>query len=171
MALLKQAWRLLLLTLVYAAALFGAAGTWHWRAAWAFLILTVAVTASYLLVASRLYPDLAQERTAPPADAKSWDRPLVALLGIVGPLATAVVAGLDRHFAWSPALPTATKTIGLIVIGLAGGLTCAAVAENRFFSAIVRIQTDRGHAVVQTPARGEVHPFPEAVGHSLGPRP
>jgi protein-S-isoprenylcysteine O-methyltransferase Ste14 len=150
MALLKQAWRLLALTAVYAAALLGSAGTWRWRAAWAFLALTIALTGCYALVVARVHPDLAQERAAPPADAKRWDKPLVTLIAIVGPLATAVVAGLDRRFGWSPDVPLGAKAAGLALIAAAGVLTCYSVAANRFFSAVVRIQRDRGHTVVST---------------------
>jgi protein-S-isoprenylcysteine O-methyltransferase Ste14 len=159
MALLKQAWRLLALTAVYGAALLGSAGTWRWHAAWAFLALTIALTGCYVLVVARAHPDLAQERVAPPADAKGWDKPLVALIGIVGPLATAVVAGLDRRFGWSPDVPPGAKAAGLTLIAAAGVLTCYSVAANRFFSAVVRIQRDRGHTVVSKGPYGVVrHP-------------
>ncbi len=169
MAMLRQAWRLLLLTVLYAAALFGAAGTLHWRAGWAFLGLTVAMTVAYLAVVARFHPDLAQERVAPPADAKGWDRPLVALIGIVGPLATAVVAGLDRRFGWSPALPWPPKAAGLALIAGAGVVTCLAVAANRFFSAVVRVQRDRGHVVVESGPYGVVrHPgYAASVVHMV----
>lgn len=159
MALLKQGWKLVSLTIAYAAALFAAAGTWRWPSAWAFLAVTVLLSGSYVFVVARFHPDLAQERTAPPADAKSWDRPLVVLLGIVGPVVTAIVAGLDRRFGWSPAVPAGLKAAGLALVVMAGAATCYAVAANRFFSAVVRIQRDRGHRAVQSgPYRVVRHP-------------
>jgi protein-S-isoprenylcysteine O-methyltransferase Ste14 len=150
MALLRQAWRLLVLTAAYGAALFGAAGTWRWPAAWAFIAVTVALTTAYVLVVARSHPDLAQERVAPPPDAKRWDRPLVVVLGIVGPLVTAVTAGLDERFEWSGGVSTPVQAASLLAIAASGGFTCWAVSANRFFSAVVRIQRDRGHRVVES---------------------
>lgn len=169
MALLRQAWRLVLLTVLYGAALFGAAGSFRWPAAWAFLALTVLMTASYLAVLLHFHPDLAQERVAPPADAERWDRPLVTLIGIVGPLATAVMAGLDRRFAWGPPVPASMQAAALGVVALAGVVTCFAVAANPFFSAVVRIQRERGHVVVRSgPYRLVRHPgYAASILHML----
>ncbi len=169
MALVRQAWRLLVLTVVYGGALFGAAGTFRWPEAWAFLAVTVLLTAAYVTVVVRMHPDLVQERVAPPADAKRWDRPLVTVISVVGPLVIAVVAGLDRRFGWSAPVPRAVEAAALAVLAGAGAFTCVAMAANRFFSSVVRIQRERGHAVVQSgPYRLVRHPgYAGSVVHMI----
>jgi protein-S-isoprenylcysteine O-methyltransferase Ste14 len=60
-----------------------------------------------------------------------------------------IVAGLDRgRFHWSDSVPVWLQVAGLI--GLAGGYALCfwAMAVNRFFSSVVRIQSDRGQYVV-----------------------
>ncbi len=91
-----------------------------------------------------------EERTTLHKDAKSWDRVLSAIpaLSILGML---VVGGLDAGRGhWSPELPLWVHL--LAAVGLVGSLLIGiwAVKANRFYSAVVRIQTDRGHHVVDS---------------------
>jgi len=70
-----------------------------------------------------------------------------------------IVAGLDHRFAWSPVFPTWLNIVGLILVAAGYAFGCWALAENRFFSSMVRIQTDRGHVVCDTgPYRTVRHP-------------
>jgi protein-S-isoprenylcysteine O-methyltransferase Ste14 len=142
--------RLLGSTVVFGAILFLLAGTVRWPAGWAFLAINFAVLSVYVTTLARLHPDLVQERKTPPADAKAWDKPLVAIVGIIGPFCLLFACGLDRRFRWSPAMPQALKAAGLLLLAAGGSLTNYAVLHNRFFSAVVRIQRDRGHRVVDT---------------------
>jgi protein-S-isoprenylcysteine O-methyltransferase Ste14 len=94
-------------------------------------------------------PDLLKERASVHSGTKRWDIPLAAWIAVFGPVCTCVVAGLDArrnavpHAGWT--------TLGGYLLGIAGvGVTLASLAANRFFSSVVRIQTDRGHAVVNT---------------------
>lgn len=57
-------------------------------------------------------------------------------------------AGLDRRFEWSPPLPMQVAAAALAVIALCAVLTIWAMAANRFFSGLVRIQSERGHTTV-----------------------
>lgn len=145
-------------TAVYGLVLFACAGTVAWPAAWVYLGLMTAVFAGYMAVISR-HADLISERRKPPADAKRWDKPFVALIGAVGPAVLLLVCGFDRRFGWSRAMPPAWNVIGLLLVVAGGSLTNWAVAVNRFFSAVVRIQRDRGHHVVDAgPYRMVRHP-------------
>jgi protein-S-isoprenylcysteine O-methyltransferase Ste14 len=79
-------------------------------------------------------------------------------VAVFGPL-TWIVAGLDLRFGWSPRLPLAVQiaALALVIVGFLLGTW--AMAVNRFFSAIVRIQEDRGHTVVTAgPYRYVRHP-------------
>ncbi len=158
------------MTVVYGLSLFACAGTFAWPAAWAYLGLMTVMVAGYMAIVSR-YPDLLAERRTPPADAKRWDKPLVAVIAVVGPVALLLECGLDRRFHWSPPMSAAWKAAGLLLVGFGSALSNWAVASNRFFSAIIRIQRDRGHHVVDAgPYRLVRHPayLASMVQHARG---
>ena len=81
------------------------------------------------------------------------------ITALYGPMVSWVLAGLDKRFGWSPDLPDAIQWIALAVVFLGGVIGSWAMIANRFFSSQVRIQTDRGHMVVdQGPYRIVRHP-------------
>jgi protein-S-isoprenylcysteine O-methyltransferase Ste14 len=146
-------------TAAFSALLFGAAGTAAWPAAWAYLAIITAVLTAYAVIIVRLHPDLIQERLRPPADAKRWDRPLAAIVAVVAPIMLLLLCGLDHRFRWSGPTPAWAQTAGLFAVAAGGALSNWAVAANRFFSGLVRIQRDRGHRVVEAgPYRYVRHP-------------
>jgi len=70
-----------------------------------------------------------------------------------------IVAGLDHRYGWSSGFPLWLTVIGFILISLGYAFASWAMAENRFFSSVVRIQVDRGHAVCDSgPYRVVRHP-------------
>jgi len=81
-------------------------------------------------------------------DAKRWDRLLVIVIGMVLTPAVWLVAGLDRRYGWSPGAGFVLGAAALVIALLGGALVVWAASSNTFFSAIVRIQKDRGHTVV-----------------------
>jgi protein-S-isoprenylcysteine O-methyltransferase Ste14 len=62
-------------------------------------------------------------------------------------LAHIIVGVLDNRFDWTT-VPTLVRGAGLATFLTAFALIVHAMQTNRFFSAVVRIQTDRGHHVV-----------------------
>ena len=75
---------------------------------------------------------------------------MAAIVG-VGSLAFVVASGLQRRWAPAGAAGPGWMEIGGTALVLAGGaLVNWAVGHNRFFSAIIRIQHDRGHRVVDS---------------------
>jgi protein-S-isoprenylcysteine O-methyltransferase Ste14 len=54
---------------------------------------------------------------------------------------------LDHRFGWSPDFPLWANILGLFLVAAGYTLACWALVMNRFFSSVVRIQTDRGHTV------------------------
>jgi protein-S-isoprenylcysteine O-methyltransferase Ste14 len=93
------------------------------------------------------------------SDSKRWDKPLSSIIGLWGTLIVWIVAGLNVRFGWPPPIPIGWQILGVIVFVLSTLFGTWAMLENRFFSAVVRIQTDRGHTVVTTgPYRFMRHP-------------
>jgi protein-S-isoprenylcysteine O-methyltransferase Ste14 len=142
---------------ITSACLFGSAGRFDWPGAWVLLGLNFLGSLTSTAVLSR-YPDLRAERANAKAG-KSWDKPIVAVVVFVGPVATWITAGLDTRFRWSADMPAWALPAGVIVAVPAAALIAWAIHSNRFFSAVVRIQKDRGHVVVENgPYRFVRHP-------------
>jgi protein-S-isoprenylcysteine O-methyltransferase Ste14 len=127
-------------------ALLWSAGRIVWWPAWASLAVMVAWLAAMDIVIFRSNPDLLAERLGPGKGAKAWDK---AIMSIMGPmdLARYIVAGLDQRYGWTGGFPLVAQLAGLALSALGLALFVWAMASNRFFSKVVRIQSERGHAV------------------------
>ena len=91
--------------------------------------------------------------------AKVWDKVLAPLMALSLVFPMVIVAGLDHRFDWSFPFPLWLIVIGFILISVGYAFATWAFAENRFFSSVVRIQTDRGHTVCDSgPYRFVRHP-------------
>ncbi len=143
------------------AILFIAAGTVNWPMAWVYVVLLLVSTIGSRLLVLKRNPDTLRERARFTASegTKSWDRILVVVVGLFGPLATMGVAGLDHRFGWSRIIPELGQYLATLVIVGGYGLAVWAMVVNRYFSAVARIQHDRGQVVVTTgPYRIVRHP-------------
>jgi protein-S-isoprenylcysteine O-methyltransferase Ste14 len=139
-------------------ALFWSAGRMNWWPAWAAIgVWLFWFTATDILIL-RFNPDLMAERLIPPKGAKTWDRAIVSILRLTE-LVRYILAGLDQRFGWTVGFLLAAQIAGLTVCVLSYALLPWAMASNNFFSQIVRIQTDRSHAVATAgPYRFIRHP-------------
>ena len=139
-------------------ALFWSAGRIDWWPAWGALAVMAAWTVGTAVVIFRRNPDLLAERLGPKKGAKSWDTAIMSILGLVQ-LARYISAGLDERRGWTGGFPAAAQVAALAVCFLGYALMVWATASNSFFSQIVRIQSERGHAVVTSgPYRFVRHP-------------
>lgn len=127
-------------------AMFWSAGKIDWWSAWAVLGVWVVWFAAVDHVIFRINRDLLEERLNPPKDAKNWDRAILSILRLVE-LARYIVAGFDQRYGWTVGFPVAAQIVALIVCFLCTALFAWAMASNRFFSQVVRLQVDRGHTV------------------------
>ncbi len=140
-------------------ALFWSAGRIDWWPAWAALGVMAVWTAATAVVVLHYNPDLLAERLGPRKGEKSWDAAIVPLIGLIT-LVRYILAGLDQRNGWTGGLPVAAQLAALALCALGHDVLFVwATAANPFFSRIVRIQSERGHAVVTGgPYRWVRHP-------------
>lgn len=150
--------QLLIAFLVQGVALFVPAGTLAWPAAWAYLVLYILLVLAGAAVLLPRRSGVVAERARGRAGAVSWDRVITRLYTITT-LATLVVAGLAVRRDWRPEFPLWLRAVGVAMFVAGYALTLWAMAVNRFFAQVVRIQTERGHSVVTDgPYRFVRHP-------------
>lgn len=133
---------------------------WDWWEAWVYALSGILNFAISRVLAARRHPDLIAERARymQHENAKAWDKLLAPFLGLGGILMM-LVAGLDALFGWPPTYSLPLKILSLVIILAGYALGSYALIENRFFSGMVRLQTDRGHQVVSSgPYRWMRHP-------------
>lgn len=124
---------------------------WNWWEAWIYAAVYILGFAISRVLAARRHPDILAERARfmQHENAKAWDRLLVPILGLAS-TSILVVAGLDKLLDWSPTLGLPLRSLSLAVILVGYALGSYALIENRFFSGMVRIQSERGHQVVSS---------------------
>lgn len=143
--------------------MFGVAGTLDWPRGQYFLGSYLLLTFIACIWLWRVNPEIFAARSKIQAGTKGWDLLLTPVL-VVCWLAILPVSALDdARFHWSR-LPDGIVIVGHLMFA-AGFMGLAwASAVNRHFEATVRIQTDRGHRVIDTGPYAHVrHP-----GYSFG---
>lgn len=143
---LRYAIREVMGSVIAGVALFWPAGRIDWWPAWALVAMLLAWSTATAVVALRLSPDLLAERLGPRKGGKPWDTAIMSVVGIVT-LVRLIVAGLDQRNGWTSGIPLAAQGVALVVSALSYALVVWATASNPFFSQILRIQSERGHAV------------------------
>ena len=146
------------LLIAAAAALFGSAGTLAILTFWLYWAILAAVFVAAFALLDR---GLLQERMRP----GGRPTPLGLRLLNVVLLAHWIIAGLDRgRLHWTDSVPLWLQALGLFTIAAAYALAFWAMLVNRFFSSVVRIQSDRGQHVVA----GGPYAFVRHPGYSAG---
>ncbi len=153
--------RLIIINLLIPVTLFLCSGDAGWWQGWIFSILIVAAGILSRIWAEHQHPGLLMERSRyeTAEGVKPWDKILSPLMAISVSFPVVIVAGLDHRYGWTAPFPTWAVIAGFILIAAGYGLASWALAENSFFSGVVRIQKDRGHSVCDTgPYRIVRHP-------------
>jgi protein-S-isoprenylcysteine O-methyltransferase Ste14 len=141
----KRLKRWLLATLMIGGLVFVLAGTWRDPWLWAYVAVWSGSAAYGLL---SLDEDLAQERFRPPT--AGADRIAVRILRVVA-LSHIIVGALDTgRWHLTASVPSGVRAVAMT--GMAAGVCMfyRAMHENRFFSAVVRVQAERGHRVIDS---------------------
>ncbi len=145
--------------ILLAASLFLSAGTLYWRMAWVYVIMAGVIQLLDALVLIPISPELLGERSRYQKGAKKWDQVLSRLMAVIGPLIIWVASGLDYRYSWSPELPWWLVIVSAVLVFGGGMLVLWAMAANRFFIGMVRIQKERGQVVINSgPYRYVRHP-------------
>ncbi len=145
--------------ILVALSLFLSAGTISWPAAWAYLILAAVIQLLDAVVLIPISPDLLAERSRSQVGAKKWDQLLSRLMATIGPIIIWIVSGLDYRNGWSSDVPGWLVIVSAVIVFAGGMLVLWAMASNRFFIGMVRIQEERGHKVIKSgPYRYVRHP-------------
>jgi protein-S-isoprenylcysteine O-methyltransferase Ste14 len=136
-------------------------GDLGWWQGWLYSLLIVAAGVGGRVWAEQRHPGLMAERqnVENVQNAKAWDKVLAPLMAVSVVFPMVIVAGLDHRYEWSPEFPLWLITVGFLLISFGYAFASWALAENRFFSSVVRIQAERGHVVCDTgPYRWVRHP-------------
>lgn len=129
--------------LIQGVILFAAAGTLFWKWAWILLLLSVVILIINLLV---IPVELIEERGRLQKDAKKWDKVLTSI-NIIPTILLYVCSGLDYRFNLTGNVNILINITGLILSFSGAMLFTWSMISNKFFSTLVRLQTERKHIV------------------------
>lgn len=130
--------------------LFLAAGTLAWPAGWIDLMLLYGWLFIGILLLLKYNSGLLAERmNVSPANQKTWDKVFI-LLFYVFFFAWLILMPLDVvrfHWSW---MPLWLQVVGAVAMVISFILMSLVFRENSYLSATVRVQEERGHAVITT---------------------
>lgn len=136
-------------TLFFLSILFISAGRLNYRQGWLYAAICI-ISVFLNSFALKEKEELAAERSGIRSGTKSWDK-LILGLSAITLLICYNVAGLDSgRFRWSPEFNPGISAIGVVLILLGEVFFLLAQKQNKFFSSLMRIQTERGHTVCDT---------------------
>ena len=149
--------------------MFLPAGTWNWPRGWLFVFVLLGIVSAVFLILHRLNPEVIVARGSFHKGTKGWDK---VLLSVYFPAMAAVliVAALDDgRFHWYP-VEWWVCAAGYVFLIVGIGIVTWAEAVNKFFEITVRIQTERGHEVIDTGPYAIVrHPgYVGGILHAMG---
>lgn len=152
---------LLLVHALFPLVLLICSGDPGWWQGWVCSGLIIAAGIGGHLWAEGRHPGLIAERQSRESaqKAKEWDKVLAPLMAVSIGFPLIIVGGLDHRSGWSSGFPLWLNVTGFMLIASGYAFASWAMAENRFFSSVVRIQMDRGHTVCDSgPYRVVRHP-------------
>jgi protein-S-isoprenylcysteine O-methyltransferase Ste14 len=124
--------------------LLALSGRWTDAWLWTYIAIWAALGTYAMLV---LDDDLARERFRPPSPGA--DRLSLRVIRLVA-IAHLIVGALDTgHWQLAP-VPVPLRVVSMVGMAVSFAVVFRAMRANRFFSAVVRIQDDRGHHLVDT---------------------
>ncbi len=146
----KLARQMAMTIIIMAIMLFLPAGRLDWPGAWLFLAEMGLVGFGMGVWLARHDPDLLAERMKPPFQRAQpgWDRWFLIAIASLG-AGWLVLMGLERRLAGGQ-LPFWLAVAGAVLMLISFAIVQWTFQTNSFASAVVRIQTERGHKVIST---------------------
>jgi protein-S-isoprenylcysteine O-methyltransferase Ste14 len=146
--------RILILETILGGILFASAGRMDLPWFWVFIASHIVMMAVGLRL---IDPGLREERFHPGPGGKDRYMRWTVMPFLIGQL---VAAGLDvGRYQWSSPMPFVVQVLGMAGYVFGCGVSFWAMAVNRFFSPVVRIQEERGHHLITEGPYGYVrHP-------------
>jgi protein-S-isoprenylcysteine O-methyltransferase Ste14 len=136
-------------TLFFLLILFISAGRINYWQGWLYASINIISVMLNSFVLSN-NDELAEERSTTKSGTKSWDKKILRLSALIL-IITYIVAGLDAgRFQWSTRFHWNVNALGMVLILFGEVIFLTAQKQNKFFSSVMRIQTDRGHTVCDT---------------------
>ena len=155
--------RLVADAVLVALCLFASAGTVVWWQAWLLLAVMLLVRGVGAYAVYRVNPGLLRERAMLPihGDQPRTDRILLLAVLATGFVGLPIIAGADAfHWHLLPRPVPLVGGIGLVLFAVGWGIKNFALRANTFATAVVRVQSERGHAVASSGPYAVVrHPF------------
>ena len=147
----KLVFQLIAMLALYAALLFGGAGTLDWPSGWAFLAVFGLCSVSLSTWLAFADPGLLDERMKPLVQKaqKTWDKLFLLVVGVAF-LAWTALMGIDaRRFQWSH-VPLSLQVFGAIlqVVSYAG--IAWVFRTNSFAAPVIKMQKERRQRVTST---------------------
>jgi protein-S-isoprenylcysteine O-methyltransferase Ste14 len=139
----KRFMQVLFLFILTGLILFLSAWTVRWQWAWVLMSANVVILLINLFV---LPAEVIEERGRKKENVKRWDR-ILTCVSIIPYFGVYIIAGLDYRYYWSIEYDAGFHILCLLCYFLGSMLTTWAMVSNRFFSTMVRLQTERGHQV------------------------
>jgi len=152
--------RIVTLTLILAALLFGSAGTLKWPEAWIFLAIVLAISIPSSLALKRRDPQLFRDRMGyDKKKPETYDKFILSFYTLFI-LILFLVPGLDAvRFTWS-FVPFYFKVVGFALLFVAFFVMAAVIKANPYLSSIVEVREDKGQKLITTgPYRYVRHPW------------
>jgi protein-S-isoprenylcysteine O-methyltransferase Ste14 len=139
----------LAVSVIFFLILFISAGSINYRQGWIYVSINL-ILLLLTFLNSMHDKELIQERLAPGKGIKRWDKMILGVSSLIY-IFMLVIAGLDSgRYNASPSLPWGINIIGIVLMLFGHNIFLTAKKQNKFFSSVVRIQTERGHTVCDT---------------------
>jgi protein-S-isoprenylcysteine O-methyltransferase Ste14 len=141
--------RLAATLVILAVLLFVPAGRVTWTRGWVFLLVFTLLMTGGILYFRRVNPEMFAVRRRVHPGTKGWDKIVIRLL-FLAILAIPLIAGLDDGRLHSSSMSWSLVGFGYLLLLTGWILFAWAETVNLFFEPGVRIQTERGHHVIDT---------------------
>lgn len=135
----------------FAASLFFSAGYTDWTMGWVFIAIVAASQISIAIILMMRNPELMIERDIRKGK-RDLDRILTGVMTLFGPISICIVAGLNNRYGWLPQISFTYQIIGVALAILGSILPAWAMASNKFFYGVLRIEQEKNHSVCSSGA-------------------